>query len=361
MKVSANSLQEYDRQRKAIFYPKTDVAEHAALYRKLASTREHDLAASHGAIIRICIGRWGSPPISITPISSAGTFHLLYKIYYNPEESYIIRLNRLPEQKIAWEFLLEQWLMPHLASKNLSQLKVIAIDLTRSICPTDYQIVSYAMGKALNAFEDPETQYMSPELLRAVGEYVARVHETQLQGFGPLALTSLNTPVIRGVHDSWRDYIMLRLHEHVEICQHIGAITLTEATQITKIFDQSDQLLYITKAHLLHGDLGNHNFLSEDGCTISALIDWEDCMAGDSVFDIAFWGTFFKDHMLDDFLQGYERVTPIPQDFKTRYWLYYLRIALSKTVHRYYFGYGDKVGRVPASVRIQKALKRFCQ
>ncbi len=373
MKICAKNIQTlaaYDQYRKNIFYPKTDIAELVQMCTMLKSAQNQDLERYREWVHRLCLSRWGYPPTHLIPICNTGTFHLLYHIVYS-EQEFILRLNRIPEQKVAWEFLIDQWVRPYFG------LDVIDIDFSRTVLPTDYQVVTYIPGKQLNAFEDPETQYMSPALLRNVGAYVARVHQIKLRGFGLMSLTSLPIKMFcdssahpeersvskdmsaAGLHETWQAYIFLRLHEHIKICKEIGAITNIEAENIAKILSESKNLLDIPESNLLHGDLGNHNFLSPDGITISALIDWEDCMAGDPVFDIAYWGTFFKDHMLNDFLVGYQSVAQVPVDFLHRYWLYYLRIALSKTVHRHYFGYQDKPGRVPASTRIQKALGFF--
>lgn len=89
------------------------------------------------------------------------------------------------------------------------------------------------------------------------------------------------------------------------------------------------------------------------------MIDWEDSLCGDPIFDVAYWGTFCRDEMRAEFLRGYETVQILPEDFERRYWLYYLRVAISKTVHRHLFGVKDRPGRAPASRRIQKALSRL--
>ena len=344
----------HDQLRRTIFYPKTDVAHDAALYPALRSTLDQSLHEHLPIIHDICLSRWGCLPAHITPIAPGGTFHLLYKISVN-NQLYVIRLNRLKEFRVAWEFLIDAWVYPKLASLGLPGPSVVTIDCSRSICPTDYQILTYVHGQQLSAFQDPETQYIEPVLLQAIGAYVAQVHQVALAGFGPLGLASLQNPT--GIHNSWQDYIFLRLQEHIDVCLNIDAISSHEALIIQKIFVEHAQIFECSSPVLLHGDLGNHNFLSQNGVSISALIDWEDCMSGDPVFDIAFWGTFFRDHMLKDFLIGYRQHTALPDDFELCYWLYFLRIALSKTVHRFRFGYQDHPGRPPASLRIQRALE----
>jgi fructosamine-3-kinase len=366
--VFANTSQEqqvqtlaaFDSLRRTIFYPKTDVAQHAATCAVLKQNLQSDLERYRQIAIDVCVAKWGAKPVAIEPIGSGGTYHLLYKVEQFPEETYIIRLNRLPQQCVAWEFMIDAWVYSTLQSLGLPTARCIDIDCSRLNCATDYEVLTCVVGATLSVYEDAVSQHMDPLLLQAVGNYVARVHNVKLAGAGPLSIQSLyalSRP--EGIHASWLDYVMLRLPEHIDVCVSIGAIDQHEAAAIERIFDTYANVFKSAPTVLLHGDLGNHNFISADGQEIAALIDWEDCMSGDPVFDIAFWGTFFRDYMLDDFLAGYKQTKQLAHDFHLRYWLYYLRIALSKTVHRYYFGYKDHPGRLPASQRIQKALGKL--
>jgi hypothetical protein len=189
---------------------------------------------------------------------------------------------------------------------------------------------------------------------------MARVHGIETDGFGLLDVRSVvmhpGTPG-KGLQRNWQEYIMLNLEDHLRICCGIGVIDAEESLKISKCFDSGAPLIKNVSSSLLHGDLGHHNVFS-DGTRITAIIDWEDCLCGDPAFDIAYWGTFHQDELLIPFLHGYRKARIVPDDFEERYWLYYLRIALAKTVHRYRFQYQDVPGRPPASLRIQKALNR---
>ncbi len=353
-----NDIASFDAVRKTIFYPKTDVESIASLCAQLAQTREHDLALYQDEVRNICLHHFGTVPLAIVPMKSGGTFHVVYKVQCVDGQWYVVRLNRLKDLRKSYEFLVDEWVYETLKDHGLACSSIVQIDCSRTLCSTDYELLTYVEGRPLTAFEDPQTQFMKPELLQAVGNYVARYHCITLTGCGPLSVQLLDqNQQPSGVHSTWLDYILVKLPKHIAVCGDSGAITGQEAATIERLFnDDYRRLFEQSNGCLLHGDLGNHNFISADGATVAGLIDWEDCMSGDSVFDIAFWGTFFKDHMRDDFLIGYQRVRQLPADFELRYWLYYLRIALSKTVHRIHFGYTDKPGRQPASLRIQKAL-----
>lgn len=291
---------------------------------------------------------------SVVPLSSGGTFHLLYAVTTHDNAAYVVRLNISEFGEIAYEFLLDQWIYDLLGKNNLPTLQVHTVDLTRSQFPFDYQIIDYAVGQQLSLLQDQETQYLPEPILISLGEILAQLHRINLKKFGPIDLRSLSVQAC-GVHDFWKDYILCKLDEHIDLCIKIQAISREQAQEIYDLFKQFEPLLALDSSTLLHGDLGNHNIFS-DGTKVTALIDWEDCMAGDPIFDIAYWGTFFRDHFREQLLAGYCQSAHLSEDFEIRYWLYYLRISLSKTVHRHRFGYQDVPGRPPASFRIIKAL-----
>ena len=111
--------------------------------------------------------------------------------------------------------------------------------------------------------------------------------------------------------------------------------------------DVVDIILNIKRLRIRHPGKGR----------ITCLIDWEDAVAGDPLFEVAFWATFHPERRWDAFFAGY-RKDPLetPED-RLRFWLYFLRIALMKTVLRHRLGCTDPPGRTPASQRIQRALR----
>ena len=96
-----------------------------------------------------------------------------------------------------------------------------------------------------------------------------------------------------------------------------------------------------------------------DGDRVLGLIDWEDAVAGDPVYDVAFWATFHPPARHASFLSGYSDVRPLPDDFPIRFWLYFLRIAVAKAVHRRRFGYPDRPDRPTPAHRILHALDKL--
>lgn len=349
------ALESFRRRRRKTFYPKTDLdADTLTLLRR----RRAESAALTGAVAAACASYFGAPPAAVAPFEGAGTFNALFRVVAR-EEAYVCRVNLLSDSGSAFEFLIDGWAGELLRRKSVPSARVLFVDLSRESCPFDYELSVEAAGRTLKSFEDAETQATPPHLLEELGRLAAVFHGVETEGFGLFDVGPVaDGAPARGLLKTWREYVLLNLDEHVEACLEIGALGREEAARISLAFDASAGLLEGAPSRLLHGDLGAHNVLA-DGERVTAVIDWEDALAGDPVFDIAYWGTFVRDPMREHFLEGYARAGALPHDFERRYWLYYLRVALSKTVHRHLFGYADRRGRPPASQRIQKGLERF--
>jgi len=218
-----------------------------------------------------------------------------------------------------------------------------------------------APGVPLTSLDDCEAEFQA--VLHGLGAYVAKVHQFEIGGFGLVGFafrerqppSAGNDLVLRGVLNSWWKYLALNRDQHVATCRQIGAIEEQEAEQILGLFATCDSLCSDVPSCWLHGDLGSHNIFT-NGKEITALIDWEDTVAGDPVFDIALWATFQPERRHSTFLEGYRSVRSLPDDFEIRFWLYFLRIAISKTVHRYRFNYTDLPGRPSSGARIRRGL-----
>jgi len=218
----------------------------------------------------------------------------------------------------------------------------------------DFMVTAVAKGTALNDGVDDDERLLP--LLRAQGRAMATLHATPADaGFGLLDVREAALGRLVGSHDSWAGYLNTRLVEHLRVCLAIDAVSVHEAAVIERLFADVPR---VNQSMLLHGDPGNHNVFAAGG-EVTALIDWEDSLAGDPVYDVAFWATFHPERRHRDMLASYREAATVPDDFQRRFWVYFLRIALAKTVVRHRLGLIDKPGREPASKRIQRALREF--
>lgn len=328
----ALNVESFQRWRRDCFYPKADLPLQDSTLRG-EGLRPLDEAA----VARACSQLLGQP-VSLNPMEHQGTFHRLWRIRGKP---FVVRANALFDWFRDYPLLIRAMID-----------KPRAMDLSRSDCRSDLMIEQEARGVSLRTYDDDETKLLP--LLRDLGRTLAKVHRRKVERFG---LFDVTKDGLIGSHPMWDEYLWTKLEAHVSKCVEIDAITDAEAKRILWIFDGCRGIFKDSKPSLLHGDPGSHNvFANEEDIT---LIDWEDALAGDPVYEIAFWATFHPERRHAAFLNGYCEVGELPPDFERRFWLYYVRVALAKTVLRHRLGLKDRPGREPAALRIRNGLKRL--
>lgn len=346
-----SELDDDRRRRLATFYPKTDSPLPDEVLR---SARKFDLPASTFAdVCRVGLGVEATA-VEPLPAQRQGTFHRVARVQLADSRSVFVRINALSTFTRDFTLVNNAWAMDRLRKHGLPSLPVYRVDVSRNDFPFEYEILAEAPGVELSSVTD------EPSLLASLGDLgrmLAGIHGIAVEDYGWVDVVP-DRPG-RGLFDTWRAFVLNRLDDHLSVCESIGAIDSGERERIASAFTEHDSLFDGVSPVLLHGDLSGRNAFVEAN-RITALIDWEDCLAGDPVFDLAFWATFQPDERHAALLDAYALIRPLPADFEPRFWLYYLRVALSKTVLIRRFGYPDQLpGRPSASRRIQKALARL--
>jgi fructosamine-3-kinase len=359
--TSAQIAEEWVRQRRRIFYPKTDLPVPDELLRGMRFRTFADLNMTPDRVSTAAEHALGSRPTGIHPLEKQGTFHRVFRLTgLGRTDLLILRANAANDVLREFTFYLDAWAGKALSEAGLPGLAVLHVDLSRTIVPFDFQIIEENPGLPLDRFNNNEPRMR--RLLRELGRLVAQIHSISLPGYGlldPRPLTSGTGPP-SGIADTWSEYIKMNLVGHVEHCARAGDLTAAAADAVVAAFERQAECLNVAGGVLLHGDLGNHNVLT-DGDRLLGLIDWEDAVAGDPVYDVAFWATFHPPARHAAFFSGYRDVRPFPDDFPVRFWLYFLRIAVAKAVHRRRFGYADRPDRPTAAYRILYALDQLAR
>ena len=132
---------------------------------------------------------------------------------------------------------------------------------------------------------------------------------------------------------------------------------------ILYLFGDDNELLDRKQAVLVHNDIADWNVLT-DGQSITALLDWDECVASHPTADIACWSLFFDTERLEPFLDGYWQVAPKSSDFGDMLALMRFRYALSKMalrVKRFSYDPSDFVKEriVSGNVHLTASLKHF--
>jgi fructosamine-3-kinase len=353
--ISRSEVNDYCLARRSIFYPKSDLKIADSVLSSLQETKRAEAILNTQVIAERGEELFGERPSSVAPLPGQGTFHSLYKLRSHTVGDAILRTSVSTYPYRSFDFYIDAWVADRLRQEGLPVPSVYRVDISREKVSFDYQLSAEATGSTLKSFD--VNGHNGGHLLFELGSLLARLHHVSTRNFGLLDIRCiLDGRECEGLLDTWSEYVFLKLDDHLRTCFEIGAISLEENKKIESIFDKMQPSLDYVEPVLLHGDLSNSNVFS-DGRSVTAIVDWEDCLSGDPLFDIASWGTFIgNDARRELFLEGYRSVRLLPDDFELKYWLYYLRVLLAKTVHRHRFSYHD---RIPASSRIQRGLKEL--
>ncbi len=330
---SAHDLNIFVRAQKNIFFSKSDssLPYSKKNYHTVTSTDRE-------GIQRVFREFCGGIPRSITRFSSS-SLHRVYRVA-SKTGAYIIRIwdeeNKIP----PIHFFAESRLVSRLAYRHIPVVSFSTIDTSRKLAPFAFQILESAKGTLLYTAAQKKKNFSVVH--KNLGTVVADIHSLHLEGYGRLVPDSISGKKVRGCMKSWQSFLAIQLDRHIAYCRTKKFLTRSGAEDVSEVLKEGIGSVSMHAPRLLHGDLAHHNLFS-DGHRITGIIDWEDALAGDPVYDIAYWGTgsFGHDMWLAAFLKGYTSVRQLPKDFTFRYWLYYLRIALAKTVARHRFASSD--------------------
>jgi len=352
----------FDGERSRIFLEKADLVLADARLASLRSTGDEALGID-GGLLRDAMAAFGiaaSTQVSRAP--TQGTFHRLYDVREPGAAPRLLRVAALAGSSASDLMALECRVMTALRAHGFPVPACEYRELKHADAPRGLHLLERAAGKSLTAIDDDEERMLVA--LGGVGRFLARLHAVSGTGFGPISLARFgdaerpeDSP-FPGVHAHWDDYVFVRLEEHLVACESAGAITGSEASDIAARFAAARATLRGQASALLHGDPGSHNFMVDE-TGVRAVIDWEDALLGDPLFDLASLCTFHPERRHAAIWSAHGTVPAAGSDTWTRFWLYFLRISLAKTVHRQRFAYADRPGRPPASQRIQLALKRL--
>lgn len=335
----------FKKLQKTIFFSKTDLP-----YRY----KKQDYSKY---IQRMSLYFFKQKPSSVIELDRS-TLHNLYKINVK-NTTYLVRTNALRKHYNELSFFTEEWIMQTLKQHCLPSLKIFYTDVSQTLAPFDFQIVELAKGESLHDLVQNRGDHK--KLFYKFGIIIGKLHKIKTQKFGQFDVQKiLIHKNAQGIYSSWKQYIKCNLAAHIRYCNDIGAVTKEEVKNILSIFDTHSHLFQIAKPRLIHGDLANHNIMIHNN-QISALIDWEDSLSGDPAFDIAYYGTgsWTNKYWFTNFIRGYKTIHELSVDFWQRYWLYFLRIALSKTVLRHKLGVLKSQKIDPGAVRIKIALQQM--
>ena len=337
--------------RRSIFYLKTDIALSDSRLRELQAEAAAALISRQPEVERLAtqLG-W---PGTATPLA-AGSYHLVHRLDRRNGSPLAVRsvIDGLFVQDRG--LLLERSTAEWLSNTNHLVPATHAVGFRADGAPFDYAVLSLASGLPLRDLGDPVLDEQ-PGILSAIGARLLQIHAVPASGAGLIDFDRLTGGPV-GVLERWSDYITLRLEDHITACIAANYVDERLAQRIREMFKAMGPALDQRPIRLLHGDPGTHNVcIDPESRELTAFLDWEDALAGDPLFDVAMFSTFQPPRRMPPFMAGYG-FGQLPVAEARLIALYFLRIALSKTVHRLRFGVRDKPGRAPGHHRIYRGV-----
>jgi len=347
----------YLNERKSVFYLKADIPVTNNTILRVIDGNINEIGFIKDRLNELSTKILGNNSRRIVYLEDQGTFHYIFELVTPEKQKYIIKTSRGDFPYRAYDFFIDKWAMEELSRYDIPHVNIIDVDVTRSKYPFDYMIMEKAKGKTL--FEIRRTEKDYSNCLIDFGKTLAKIHSIAVESYGLLDIDHLlKLHKGKGLQSNWTDFVYKNLECDLRSCFDNGLIDETAKKSIQTVFLKAKEYIEVPKSSLLHGDLSNKNIFIFDKA-VSAIIDWEDCLCGDSIFDIACWGTFVGNHnKVKLIIDGYKNFQKLNEDFEIRYWIYYLRIILAKTIHRLRFGY-SKTDKILPSERINLPLQEI--
>jgi hypothetical protein len=294
-------------------------------------------------------------PGDVQPLA-AGTFHVVHRVDTADGRALAFR-SSLPglfaqDRGLLLDDRVRTWLEGAEAATCVP--RTLHVGFRSQGAPFDFAISAFADGVTLRDLGDAVLDE-EPGYLFGMGQALRRVHQVEGSGAGLVDCDTAAGAAPAGVHAAWRDYVTVRLPDHVGACARIGHVSTAQADAILRTFADMQPALAGRPVRLLHGDLGTHNVCVDPSTrAITALLDWEDALVGDPLYDVAMVSSFQPERRMGAFLAGYGLDPTIEEQRLIS--LYFLRIALFKAVHRFRFAVVDRPDRAPSHLRIHRAL-----
>jgi aminoglycoside phosphotransferase (APT) family kinase protein len=236
-------------------------------------------------------------------------------------DAYVIRFDLLDLDDRVCRYHGERTAYAALRAAGLPGPDVVALDLSKSLLPVHYLILTRVPGEPLIDLWPTLSAADQARLARSAGETLARMHQIALpDGLGRLDIDLL---------PRWFDFVERFFDDYAPSLAARGLIEAKLYARLRAIIAQLRPLVDFPQGQgrLVHGDYQFENLLVHEG-QISAVIDFEWGKCGDPAWDFKLEEQWDADcpGSAVPILAGYAAVRSIPE--ATRIWLYKLLFHL---------------------------------
>lgn len=340
-----------------MFLTKSDINIEDGILCKLKEIKQNEFGFIQNETTKYLIRYFGNIPLEMSYLEGLGTFNHLFLIKIQAKK-YIVKVESLPFRGLLNGLAREKLILENLKnySVNFAKLNNYSLDDNNSFF---LLMMEFIQNESLFSLIQKKVK-INKEILN-LGIKLRDLHDIdiQIKNFGIIDVKTSCAGVMKGSFDTWYEFLTHNLDLHLDICIQNQLINQKQKIFFKEIFYRNKKIFNINKKSVLHGDLSNKNIFF-DYNYLPKLIDWEDALIGDPLFDIANWASFvgnekyfkflingyFKDH--DDYCEEKELLINV----------YLIRILLAKTVHRFRFGFiiNDKI---PSTKRFENPIKNI--
>jgi fructosamine-3-kinase len=286
-------------------------------------------------LLREALANHFSEPIGELRVADSPGNHLAFLVTIGTRDCFV-RVEDGPEQDDYME--VESRVMAEVAQTGVPTPVIHCVDSSRKHVPFAWQVMERVPCPNLNQLLKQNRLVLGPTMEK-IGAFVARWQDITPNGFGlfdPHALRDQNRLV--GWHETYEAYFRTRLSEHLAYLAEQQFISGATVREIEAAVDRHAAQLALPRACLVHKDLALWNVLGTES-EITAVIDWDDSIGGDPMDDLSLLGCFFGGEVLAQAFRGYASRRPLPEDYRSRFWLHLLRNMVVKAVIRMGAGY----------------------
>lgn len=325
------NLDGIDRRRRNIFQDVGDlVVNQNALGPAFIAHFKAAWAAHHEAELKKCLLQHF--PKGAMHLLSAGHFSqqsMMYVMKQNNRQ-YLIKSSACLELPDA--LFLNHFLMQDISSCALT-IPLPGSQLLFLESGQPIQIMEKISDKTVRqVFEENSSGVHREQIMQKLGVILARIHTIQGSQFGAVSLSSLiRMHEKKGLHNTLYEFLLLNFERHLDCCIRQSRVTKQKAADILKLFDRHQDLFQNSPTVLLHGDFVKNNLLAHRG-EIVGVLDWEDALIGDPLFELASLSLAYLAEDFDVLFRAYEKARNqpfTPQD-QMKLYLYRLRLYISK-------------------------------
>ena len=250
--------------------------------------------------------------------------------------SYFVRIEDGPEHDDY--MTVESEVMARVRALGVPTPQLFATDATRRAVPFAWQIMALVAEPDLNRYFKAGTLDTN-RVAEQLGRHIATWQAVPVAGFGPFAVGRVQTDrSLHGLHPRYAGYFFTRFDAHLAFLVDRQFLPAARADEIRAGIESHRALLDLPAGCLVHKDTALWNVLGTE-TTITAVIDWDDCIAGDPMDDLALLACFHDGAFLRRAFSGYAAVRPLPANHVARFWLHLLRNMIFKAVIRVGAGY----------------------